>query len=183
LQRRCAPHGRKSTEYDEACNEKVTHGLKLSTTLAGGEGRGIQKAMTLPFRVKRIDHVAICVPESAGPVAKWLQLLGLPVTHQETVASQKTEATLLAVGEGDSAIELIVPKGNEGLERFLEKRGPGLHHVAIRVEGIDAALAHLKSIGVQLIDETPRIGAHGHRVAFIHPKATGGVLVELVESV
>jgi methylmalonyl-CoA/ethylmalonyl-CoA epimerase len=140
--------------------------------------------MTLPFKVKRIDHIAICVEDSDAPAKKLLDLFGLAVMHKEMVESQKTEATLLRVGDVDSsAIELIVPHGNEGLERFLQKRGPSMHHIAIRVEGIDAALAHLKSLGAQLIDETPRIGAHGHRVAFIHPKSTGGVLIELVEPI
>jgi methylmalonyl-CoA/ethylmalonyl-CoA epimerase len=81
------------------------------------------------------------------------------------------------------SIELIEPKGNEGLMKFLEKRGPGLHHVAVEVEGIEEILGLLKSLNVPLIDQAPRIGAHGHRVAFVHPKATGGVLVELVEPI
>jgi methylmalonyl-CoA/ethylmalonyl-CoA epimerase len=88
---------------------------------------------------------------------------------------------LLPVGSGETALELIAPKGNDGLEKFLGKRGPGLHHVAVEVEGIEDALAFLKSLGVRLIDETPRIGARGHKVAFVHPSVTGGVLVELVE--
>jgi methylmalonyl-CoA/ethylmalonyl-CoA epimerase len=95
------------------------------------------------------------------------------------VASQKTEAALLPIGE--SNIELISPKGNDGLAKFLDKRGPGIHHVAVEVEGIEDALAFLKTLGVPLIDEAPRAGARGHKVAFVHPKATGGVLVELVE--
>ena len=94
-------------------------------------------------------------------------------------SSQKTEAMLLPLGE--TSVELISPKGNEGLARFLEKRGPGLHHIAVEVEGIEAALELLKGLGVPLIDETPRRGARGHKVAFVHPSATGGVLVELVE--
>jgi methylmalonyl-CoA/ethylmalonyl-CoA epimerase len=139
--------------------------------------------MALPFKVKRIDHVAVCVADSGQPAAKLLSMFGLKVAHQETVASQKTEATLLFVGDlaQGGAIELIVPRGNESLARFLEKRGPGLHHLAIEVEGIDAALEHLKALGVPLVDETPRVGARGHRVAFVHPKATGGILIELVE--
>lgn len=131
-------------------------------------------------RAKRIDHVAICVPD-ASPVAEALsRVLGLEVRSTELVASQQTEATLLPLGE--SALELITPRGNAGLERFLEKRGPGLHHVAVEVEGIEAVLAELKSAGVPLIDEAPRVGARGHKVAFLHPKALGGVLVELVEA-
>ena len=131
------------------------------------------------FKVKKIDHVAICVNDVDEAAAKWRQVLGLEATHREVVASQKTEAVLLPVGE--TSVELISPKGNEGLAKFLEKRGPGLHHIAVEVEGIEAALALLKSLGVPRIDETPRRGARGHKVAFVHPKATGGVLVELVE--
>lgn len=130
------------------------------------------------LKIKRIDHVAIAVADVDAALEKW-RALGLEPTVREVVASQKTEAVLLPVG--DSNLELISPKGNDGLAKFLEKRGPGLHHVAIEVEGIEQALAFLAAIGVQLIDSTPRIGARGHKVAFLHPKSTGGVLVELVE--
>jgi len=131
------------------------------------------------FKVKRIDHIAVCVSGIDESLAKYKQLLGVAPTVRETVASQKTEACLLPIGE--SNIELISPAGNEGLQKFLEKRGPGLHHIAVEIEGIEAALALLKSLGVPLIDEAPRAGARGHKVAFVHPKATGGVLIELVE--
>lgn len=130
------------------------------------------------LKIKRIDHVAIAVADVDAALEKW-RALGLEPTVREVVASQKTEAVLLPVG--DSNLELISPKGNDGLAKFLEKRGPGLHHVAIEVEGIEQALAFLAGIGVQLIDSTPRIGARGHKVVFLHPKSTGGVLVELVE--
>ena len=131
------------------------------------------------LKIKRIDHVAIAVHDIEGAAAKWKEAFGLVGRARELVASQKTEAVLIPVG--DSNIELIAPRGNEGLAKFLEKRGPGLHHIAVEVEGIEAALALLKGLGVPLIDETPRSGARGHKVAFVHPKATGGVLVELVE--
>jgi len=131
------------------------------------------------FTIKKIDHVAVCVNDIDAAAAKYKEVFGLEAKQREVVASQKTEAALLPIGE--SNIELIAPKGNDGLVRFLEKRGPGLHHIAIEVEGIEAALAFLKSLGVPLIDEAPRVGARGHKVAFVHPKATGGVLVELVE--
>ena len=131
------------------------------------------------FTIKKIDHVAVCVNDIDAAAAKFKEVFGLVGTQRETVASQKTEAVLLPIGE--SNIELISPRGNDGLVKFLEKRGPGLHHIAIEVEGIEGALAFLKSLGVPLIDETPRAGARGHKVAFVHPKATGGVLVELVE--
>ena len=134
------------------------------------------------FKVKKVDHVAICVQDVDAAAAKWREVLGLEATVREVVASQKTEAMLLPLGE--TSLELISPLregGNEGLAKFLAKRGPGLHHVAVEVEGIERALELLKALGVALIDESPRIGARGHKVAFVHPTATGGVLVELVE--
>ena len=133
----------------------------------------------MTIKIKRIDHVAIAVDNIDESLAKFAQAFGLVARDREVVESQRTEAALLPLGE--SNIELIEPKGNDGLRRFLDKRGPGLHHIAIEVEGIEAALALLKSAGVPLIDETPRAGARGHKVAFVHPKATGGVLIELVE--
>lgn len=133
------------------------------------------------FKVKRIDHVAVAVADIDAAAAAYQKIFGLAIKEREVVESQKTEAALLPIG--DSNIELISPRGNEGLAKFLEKRGPGIHHIAVEVEGIESALALLKGLGVALIDETPRIGARGHKVAFVHPKATGGVLVELVEAV
>lgn len=131
------------------------------------------------IKIKKVDHIAVAVPSIDAALAKYREALGLAVQEREVVASQKTEAALLPVGE--TSIELIEPKGNEGLAKFLEKKGPGLHHIALEVEGIEAALALLKAAGVPLVDETPRLGARGHKVAFLHPKATGGVLIELVE--
>lgn len=152
------------------------------------------------MRIKRIDHVAICVADVDAAKEVWERAFGLKGSVRETVASQKTDALLLPVGDTTvsggcapptpaedrlaafrSSIELIAPQGNEGLEKFLQKRGPGLHHIAIEVEGIEQALATLKALGLRLIDETPRKGARGHKVAFIHPASTGGVLIELVE--
>ncbi|AKT43283.1 methylmalonyl-CoA epimerase [Chondromyces crocatus] len=131
------------------------------------------------LKIKKIDHVAVAVTDVDEALARYRQILGIEATDREVVASQRTEAALLPLGE--TCLELISPKGNEGLQKFLEKRGPGLHHIAIEIEGIEGALAALKALNIPLIDETPRIGARGHKVAFLHPKATGGVLVELVE--
>jgi methylmalonyl-CoA/ethylmalonyl-CoA epimerase len=131
------------------------------------------------MKIKRIAHVAVAVPSIDEAFEKFQRVLGLPIEGRETVASQKVEAAMLPLG--DAAIELIEPKGNEGVARFLTTRGPGLHHVAVEVEGIEEVLALLASREVPLIDRVPRIGAHGHKVAFVHPKATGGVLIELVE--
>src|SRR5262249_23619012 len=131
------------------------------------------------IKIKKIDHVAVAVADVDEALARYEKVLGLAARERELVASQKTEAALLPIGE--TSIELISPKGNEGLARFLEKRGPGLHHIAIEVEGIEDALAALKALGVPLVDEAPRPGARGHKVAFLHPRATGGLLIELVE--
>jgi methylmalonyl-CoA/ethylmalonyl-CoA epimerase len=137
--------------------------------------------MSPKLKIKRIDHIAVCVRDIDEASARWRDALGVSAEDatRELVASQQTEAMLLPFG--DTQLELVAPRGNQGLERFLEKRGPGLHHVAVEVEGIDEALTLLAALGVPLIDPVARTGARGHRVAFVHPKATGGVLVELVE--
>jgi methylmalonyl-CoA/ethylmalonyl-CoA epimerase len=121
----------------------------------------------------------VCVADIDAALDTYGAVFGLEGRERETSAALATEAVLVPIGEGN--LELISPRGNPGLEKFLEKRGPGLHHIALEVEGLDAALLFLKSLGVPLIDETPKVGARGHRIAFVHPKATGGVLVELVE--
>jgi methylmalonyl-CoA/ethylmalonyl-CoA epimerase len=131
------------------------------------------------LKIRKIEHVAIAVNDIDQALVKYREVLGLASVAREHVVSQKTDTALLPLGE--SSLELIAPRGNEGLARFLEKRGPGLHHIALEIEGIDEALALLKTMGVRLIDESPRVGARGHRVAFVHPEATGGVLIELVE--
>ena len=133
------------------------------------------------LKIRKIDHVAVCVADIDEAAARWREVLGLQLDagQREVVESQQTEAALLPIG--DTSIELISPKGNEGLTRFLEKHGPGLHHIAVEVEGIEQAISLLLGLGVPMIDRIPRRGARGHKVAFVHPKATGGVLVELVE--
>jgi methylmalonyl-CoA/ethylmalonyl-CoA epimerase len=103
----------------------------------------------------------------------------------EAVAAQKTDVIFLEADGAPSAIELIcpsAPSGNESLQRFLAKKGAGLHHICYAVADIHASLAALKQAGIALIDETPRLGARGHLVAFLHPKATGGVLFELCQA-
>lgn len=132
------------------------------------------------IKVKHIDHVAIAVPD-AGEAARDLGgLFELPATPLERVVDQKTDVIFLRPG-GETAIELICPSGNQSLARFLDKRGPGLHHICFEVEDLPAALAALKAGGISLIDEVPRRGARGHWVAFLHPRATGGVLYELCQ--
>ena len=127
-----------------------------------------------------LDHTGIAVSDLDEALAFYRDVLGLPVVHRETIAEQGVEALLLDVG--DSHVELLAPLGPETtVARFLAQRGPGVHHVAYRVDDIDSALASLSAAGVRLIDERPRTGIRGSRVAFLHPAATGGVLTEIVE--
>ncbi len=127
-----------------------------------------------------LDHTGIVVADLDQSIPFYRDVLGLPLVHRETISDQGVEAALLDVG--DSHVELIAPLGPDtGVGRFLEQRGPGLHHVAYRVDDIESALASLSAAGVRLIDERPRPGIRGSRVAFLHPSATGGVLTEIVE--
>jgi methylmalonyl-CoA/ethylmalonyl-CoA epimerase len=128
----------------------------------------------------RIDHIGVAVVDLDAAVALHTETYGMPLVHRETVADQGVEAVLLDVGE--SHIELLCPLADDTpVGRFLAKRGPGLHHLAYQVTDIDAALAQLRDAGVRLIDEAPRIGIRGARVAFLHPAASGAILTELVE--
>jgi methylmalonyl-CoA/ethylmalonyl-CoA epimerase len=137
------------------------------------------------IKVKRIDHVAVAVTAADRDAAteRLAELFGLTRGAREHVATQRTDVAFLHAGDADdagSAVEICAPAaGNESLQRFLDKRGPGLHHVCFEVDDLPAALAALKAAGVRLIDEAPRPGARGHMVAFLHPAATGGVLFEL----
>ena len=129
----------------------------------------------------RIDHVGVATEDLEGAIALYEGSLGMPVAHRETVESQGVEAVLLDVGEGH--VELLRPLGPDTpVGKYLASKGPGLHHVAYAVSDIDEALRKLVDAGVKLIDEEPRQGIRDSRVAFLHPKATGGVLTELVES-
>jgi methylmalonyl-CoA/ethylmalonyl-CoA epimerase len=127
-----------------------------------------------------IDHVGVAVGDLDEAIALYQGKLGMPLAHRETVAEQGVEAVLLDVGE--CHVELLRPLAPEtAVGRFLDRKGPGLHHVAYRVDDIDAALARLRSEGIELIDQKPRAGIRNSRVAFIHPRATGSVLTEIVE--
>jgi methylmalonyl-CoA epimerase len=127
-----------------------------------------------------IDHVGIAVPEIKSALPFYRDVLRMVLVHQETVTDQGVEAALLDVGDGH--VELIAPLGPEtGVARFLERRGPGLHHLAYRVADIEATLSALADSGVRMIDERPRIGIRNSRVAFLHPASTGGVLTEIVQ--
>jgi methylmalonyl-CoA epimerase len=127
-----------------------------------------------------LDHVAIAVRSIADALPALRAITGGAVTPRERVDAQGVE--LVFVGEGSGRLELLEPTTPDSpVARFLERRGPGLHHIAYRVPDIDAALERLRDQGIHLIDDRPRPGAHGTRVAFIHPRGTNGVLIELVE--
>ena len=126
----------------------------------------------------QIDHVGVAVDDLDAAIALHEQTYGLALAHREVVEEQGVEAVLLDVGA--SHVELLRPlQPDTAVGRFLASRGPGLHHVAYRVGDIDAALDALRDRGVQLIDETPRVGIRDSRVAFVHPRSTGGVLTGL----
>jgi methylmalonyl-CoA/ethylmalonyl-CoA epimerase len=125
-----------------------------------------------------IDHIGIAVGDLNASLAFFRDALGLELETPEDVPSQRVRAHFLQAGE--AAIELVEPTSDDSpIAKFVAKRGPGIHHVALRVDDIVAALAELKAKGVRLIDEVPRPGAHHSLVAFIHPSSTHGVLVEL----
>jgi len=127
-----------------------------------------------------LDHIGIAVGDLAEALAFYRDALGLEVEAPEEVASQRVRAHFVPLGE--AAIELLEATSPDSpVKKYLDRRGPGLHHVTFRVEDIRAALAELKARGVRLVDETPRPGAHGSLVAFIHPSAAHGVLVELLQ--
>jgi len=156
--------------------------------------------MLLKNLVIGIDHVGICVGGMDASTKLWAELLGVPIAHRECVDPQLTEAAFLDFGgpaglgpagggakrspleTEKSTVELVAPmEGNAGLRKFLDKRGDGLHHLAFAVTNLREALSRLAAAGVPLIDKELRPGARGHLVAFLHPKAMNGTLVELVE--
>jgi methylmalonyl-CoA/ethylmalonyl-CoA epimerase len=127
-----------------------------------------------------IDHVGVAVEDLDAALELYEGRFAMPLAHRETVADQGVEAVLLDVG--DSHVELLSPLGPETpVGKFLARKGPGLHHVAYRVEDIEAVLARLREQGIELIDSKPRVGIRNSRVAFVHPRATGFVLTEIVE--
>lgn len=128
----------------------------------------------------KIHHIGIATTEIGAAADVWDELLGLQADHTEEVAGQKVRVCMLPLGE--SRLELLEPTSSDSpISKFLEKRGGGIHHIAVSVENIRTTLRDLKAKGARLIDEEPRTGAAGCLVAFIHPSSTGGVLLELVE--
>lgn len=132
------------------------------------------------MKILKIDHLGIAVNNMDEGKGFWTDVLGLKFEGAETVAEQKVTTAFFPVGE--SEVELLESTAPDGpVAKFIEKKGPGFQHVAFRVENIEEALEELKAKGIQLIDQVPRKGAGGAKIAFLHPKATGGVLVELCE--
>ena len=132
------------------------------------------------MKILKLDHLGIAVKSMEKGKEFWEGMLGLEFEGLETVSEQKVSTGFFPVGE--SEVELLESTSPDGpVAGFLEKKGEGIHHVAFQVENIEAALSELKEKGVRLIDQTPRKGAGGAKIAFLHPKATNGVLVELCE--
>lgn len=128
----------------------------------------------------KIEHIGIATRSLDDSLKFWRDALGLELTHTEVVEEQGVRVAMLPLGE--PRIELLEPTREDSpVAKFLEKRGAGIHHIAVRVDDIRASLSELKAKGARLIDETPRVGAGGCLVAFVHPSAAGGVLLELVE--
>jgi methylmalonyl-CoA epimerase len=129
----------------------------------------------------KINHLGIATNGIDEALKFWSDALGLENVHTEIVEDQKVKVAMLPLGE--SRIELLEPtSGDSPISKFLEKRGGGIHHIAVEVENIEASLAKLKGQGMRLIDETPRLGAEGCLVAFVHPASTNGVLLELIQT-
>lgn len=130
--------------------------------------------------IKRINHIAIVVNDIEAALGFWRDALGLELAQVEEVPEQQAAVAFLPVGE--SNVELVQPTTDtSGMARFLAKRGPGLHHLCVEVHDLEQTLARLKTKGIRLIDETPRLGSDGKKLAFIHPESTHGVLLELYE--
>ncbi|HEV7845335.1 MAG TPA: methylmalonyl-CoA epimerase [Thermoleophilaceae bacterium] len=130
---------------------------------------------------ERIDHIGVAVEDLDESIALYGERFDMELQYRETVEDQGVEAVLLGVGDGH--VELLRPLGPDtAVGKFLARSGPGLHHVAYATDDIDSALEAVRGAGLRLIDEQPRIGMRGSRVAFLHPKSTGGVLTELVEA-
>lgn len=130
------------------------------------------------FKSLRVDHIGIAVKDLAQAKKFYTETLGIEATGEEVVEQQKVKVCFIPCG--DSELELLESTSPDGpIAKYIEKNGEGIQHVAIRVDNIENALADLKEKGVRLIDETPRYGAGGASIAFVHPKATGGILLEL----
>lgn len=134
------------------------------------------------MKLLKINHLGIAAPGLSEAMARLERLFGIQAEHVEEVADQKVRTAFYPIGE--STLEYLESTDPDGpIGRFLEKRGPGIHHLAFEVDDVDAAVQELLAKGVRMVDKEPRKGAHGNRIAFIHPAETGGVLVEICQHV
>lgn len=130
--------------------------------------------------IKKINHIALLVGDLDGPLDFWRDALGMELSYVHDVPGEQAQIAFLPVG--DSEIELVRPTTTDsGLAKYLDKRGPGMHHLCLEVDDITAMLAQLKSKGIELINDEPKVGSDGRKYAFIHPKSAYGVMVELYE--
>jgi len=130
------------------------------------------------FKTLKVDHIGIAVKDLEQAKKFYTEVLGMTATGEETVEQQKVKVCFIPCG--DSEVELLQSTSPDGpIAKFIEKNGEGMQHLALRVDNIEAAIADLKAKGVRMIDEVPRYGAGGAQIAFVHPKATGGILLEL----
>ena len=131
--------------------------------------------------MNKVEHIALAVADLDAAIAHYSETWGLEVEHRERVEDQGVDEAMLPIG--DTYLQLLGPTSPDStVGKFIEKRGEGLHHIAYEVEDLEATLAELKSKGVPLIDEAPRVGGRGHMVAFVHPKGNHGLLVELIQA-
>ena len=128
----------------------------------------------------KVDHIGIAVSSIERALPFYKKALGLEPSHREDVPDQKVKVCFLQAGE--TALELIEPTGESGVSKFLQSRGPGIHHVAFSVSGIDGEMKRLRDCGIPPLESAARPGARGHKVCFLHPKLADGVLIELVEA-
>ena len=132
--------------------------------------------------LSQIDHIAIVVKDLDQALVTYRDALGLELERVEDVPTEKVKVAFLPLPEGHAEIELVQPTDEEtGIGRFLAKRGEGLHHICFRVEDIEAAMSWLQTQGLQLLEDKPRIGSHGQKYIFLHPKSANGVLIELYQ--
>lgn len=130
--------------------------------------------------IKSINHIAIVVPDLEAGKRFWVEAMGLTLDHVAHVPTEGVDVAFLPVGEAE--VELVQPLDEDsGVARYLQKRGPGIHHICFEVDDIEAQLARLQAAGIELINKTPRVTSDGKLYAFVHPRSTGGVLVELYE--
>jgi len=163
-------------------DEQAFAGYTAIVDITGGLVSCVE--FTLPrngnrLMIKRLDHIAVAVKDMQAALAIYEDALGLTCTHVEEIPEQKVKVAFLPTG--DSEIELLEPtEADSGVARFLEKQGEGMHHICLEVDDLEATLAELRARGMSLLSDRPQRGAHG-RIAFLHPKGTHGVLIELME--